>query len=393
MFHASRRGWGNDFGGRTIMHVDMDAFFAQIEVLDNPSYVGQPVVVGGTRDAARGVVSTCTYEARRFGIRSAMPIAQAVKLCPHAIFVPTRMHRYEGVAKQIRQVLDTFSPAVEPLSIDEAFLEMTGCEHFYRDAKHMGQQLKALIHEATGLTSSVGIAPNKFMAKLASDNQKPDGLVIIDSDRVKPFLLTLPVTSIWGVGPKTAERLLRVGIRTVSDVRNHGLERLCETLGDRTGHHIYELAFGRDDRPVEPAVDAKSIGRETTFDRDIPEGQALRSHLARLAANVGWRMRRSGVYARTITVKIRFPDFETHTKSRSFNQAFHDDDTLFNEASTLLNEFRLRRPLRLLGIYASHLQEQRQSSLFDEPADQLGEVIDTLNLKLGTRAVRKGREL
>lgn len=391
---ASLRGWGQEFGDRTILHVDMDAFFAQVEVLDHPEYAGKPVIVGGLPGSGRGVVSTCNYEARRFGVRSAMPIARAVKLCPHAIFVLPRMARYEEISGQIRAVLSEFSPQVEPLSIDEAFLDMTGCEHFYQGARELGMQLKASIYKKTSLTSSVGIAPNKFLAKLASDMEKPNGLVIIRTHDVDRVLLTLPVRALWGVGPKTAERLEGARIRMVSDIRACKLERLCDLVGEATGRHIYALAHGHDDRPVTPGIEAQSIGHELTFDADIPEGPELRSHLARLVANVGWRLRQSGSYARTITVKIRYPDFETHTKSKTLQQGFHDDNTLYQEASALLDAFALRRPLRLLGVYTSQLQDHIQFSLFDRPEeDRLTDVLDSLNQRLGRRAVRRGREL
>lgn len=387
------RGWGASFGKRTIVHVDMDAFFAQVEVLDNPEYRGKPLVVGGRRDSQRGVVSTCSYEARKFGIHSAMPIRRAVQLCPHAIFLPTRMERYEEVSKQIRDVLYSLSPLVEPISIDEAFLDMTGCEHFYEDARHMGMELKRRIFEATGLTSSVGVAPNKFIAKLASDQQKPDGLVIVSARDVDAFLTPLPIEAIWGVGPKTAARLKSIGVRTVRDVRERPPASLAQAVGPRLAAHVQALAFGRDERVVEPDVEAKSIGRETTFEEDVPDGPELRAVLARLAANVGLRLRKQGFYARTITVKIRYPDFETHTKSRSFAHAFRDDDTLYNEAAKLLDEFRLKKPLRLLGVYASQLQHGAQTSLFEQREDRLTDVLDALNEKLGGRVVRRGREL
>lgn len=386
--------WRDRFGGRTIVHVDMDAFFAQVEALDNPEYRGKPLVVGGRRGSHRGVVSTASYEARKFGIRSAMPIQRAVALCPDAIFVRGRMERYEEVSKDIRAVLEDFCPIVEPLSIDEAFLDMSGAEHFYADATAMGMALKDRIREATGLTASVGIGPNKFIAKLASDQQKPDGLVVVTAADVDRLLLRMPIRAIWGVGPKTAARLREIGIRSVAQVRRCPEPDLVEAVGPRLAEHIRELAFGRDERPVEADVEAKSIGRETTFETDVPEGPELRAHLARLAGNVGWRLRRAGVYARTVTVKIRLPDFQTHTKSRTFEAPFHDDDTLYEEAGKLLDEFALRQPLRLLGIYTSHLQEHKQVSLFDDaPEDRLTEVLDELNLKLGGRVVRRGREL
>lgn len=385
------RGWGRAFGDRTIMHVDMDAFFAQVEVLDNPEYAGKPLVVGGTSE--RGVVSTCSYEARRYGIHSAMPATRARKLCPHAIFVKPRMERYSEVARHIRSILASFSPLIEPLSIDEAFLDMTGCEHFYEDAVHMGSSVKQAIRSATGLTASVGIAPNKFLAKLASDRNKPDGLCIIPLSEVDRILPPLSVDKLWGVGPKTARRLQEYGIRTVADVRKRSVDELSRIVGDRSAAHIRALAFGLDDRPVVTDNDAQSLGKETTFDVDVPDGPELRGHLARLASSVGWRLRRKGLYARTVTVKIRYPDFTTHTKSRTLSQSFQDDDTIFSEASALLDEFRLRRPLRLLGVYVSYLETYRQPSLFDETDDRLTAVIDALNLRHGRRIVRKGREL
>lgn len=389
----ARRGWGESFGRRTIVHVDMDAFFAQIEVLDNPEYRGKPLVVGGRRDSRRGVVSTASYEARKYGIRSAMPIRRAVELCPHAVFVPPRMSRYEEVSRQVFSVLDSFSPVVEPLSIDEAFLDMTGCEHFYADARHMGMQLKQRIFEATGLTASVGIAPSKFVAKLASDREKPNGLVIVTAAEVDNFLVPLPVEAIWGVGPKTAARLRIMGVCTVQDVRETPLERLARELGPRLAAHVQALAFGRDERPVEPDSEAKSIGRETTFEEDVPDGPVLRGVLARLAASVGYRLRKEGLYARTVTVKVRYPDFETHTKSRTLPEPFRDDDTLYAEAIRLLDELQLRQPLRLIGVYASQLQQGVQMSLFSRREDKLTEVLDAINDKLGGRVVRRGREL
>lgn len=388
------RSWGRDFGDRTIMHVDMDAFFAHVEVADHPEYAGKPVIVGALPESGRGVVSTCNYEARRFGVHSAMPISRAAKLCPHAIFLRPRMARYEEISARIFDVLTTFSPLVEPLSIDEAFLDMTGCEHFYGSAQELGQAVKGAILRATGLTASVGIAPNKFLAKLASDSRKPDGLVVLKAVESDAFLLPLPVRALWGVGPKTAERLHRAGLRTVADVRAKELRELIDLVGDSLGRHIHLLAHGRDMRPVVPDSEAKSIGRETTFETDIPEGPALRSHLARLVANVGWRLRKSGMYARTVTVKIRYPDFETHTKSKTLSTPTRDDDVLYREAASLLDSYRLRRPLRLLGVYASHLEKHAQQNLFAPPEQsRLTEVLDALNDKLGGRVIRRGREL
>lgn len=370
MERRSGRAWGARFGPRTVVHVDMDAFFAQVEALDNPRYRGRPLIVGGRPDSPRGVVATCSYEARRFGVRSAMPIRQAVRLCPDAIFVTPRMDRYREVSRQIRDILWTLSPAMEPLSVDEAFLDMTGREGRYRSPAHLGAEVKRRIREGTGLTASVGVAPNKFIAKLASDSGKPDGLVVIPQHQVDRFLLPLPVDVLWGVGPRTAERLRRAGMHTVADVRARPVSDVTALLGQRLGRHVWNFAFGRDERPVQARTEAKSLGKEITFPVDVPDGPKLRAHLARLVASVGERMRRRGLYPRTVTVKVRFPDFTTRTRSRTLPEGFQDDETLFRHASALLDAFRLRRPLRLLGVSVSQFQGHVQVPLFpveDEP--------------------------
>lgn len=387
--------WGKvQFGGRTIAHVDMDAFFAQVEVLDNPDLAGKPLIVGGQRDSARGVVATCSYEARRFGVHSAMPIRRAAALCPHAVFLPVRMERYQSVAAQVRGVLESFSPSVEPLSIDEAFLDMSGCEHFYPNAHTLGMHIKHGIREATGLTASVGIAPNKFVAKIASDWRKPDGLVIIEAARVDTFLSALPVGVLWGVGRTGERRLTQAGLRYLRDVRQQPVERLCDLLGERLGWHVYHLARGRDDRPVEPNAPAKSIGNESTFAKDTPDGPVLRTRLAQLSASVARRLRHAGLYARTVTVKIRYPDFATHTKSRTFEHTIRDDDAVYEVAAALLDELRPTRPLRLLGVYLSQLQSRAQGTLFESgEAGPLSGVIDRVNQRFGGQAIRRGREI
>lgn len=388
-----RAAWAQSFSERVIVHVDMDAFFAQVEVLDNPAYRGLPLIVGGDPQGRRGVVATCSYEARAFGVRSAMPISRAVQLCPHAVFVRPRMARYQEMSRRIREVLAAFSPVVEAISIDEAFLDMTGCEHPYASAWHLGRELKRRIREATGLTASVGIAPNKFVAKLASDRGKPDGLVAVEAGQLEDFLSPLPVQALWGVGARTAQRLAAAGIHTVTDIRRRPLSQLCQLLGDSLGRHVHQLAFGIDPRPVQPEGEAKSIGRETTFPYDLPDGPELRTQLARLAAEVGLRLRRANLAARTVTVKARYPDFETHTRSHSLPTPFRDDDRLFREASRLLDDLRPDRPLRLLGVYVSQLEPYRQVSLFPEPSDRLADVIDHIHRRYGPGALRRGREL
>lgn len=377
----------------TILHVDMDAFYAAVEQLDHPEYRNKPLIIGGTKDSVRGVVSTCSYEARKYGVRSAMPIKRAVALCPHGIFIPGRMARYQEVSRQIHAVFQDFSPVVESLSIDEAFLDMTGCEHFYPSLKAMGQAIKDRIKEETGLTCSVGIGPNKFLAKLASDWQKPDGLTIIYPDQVDQFLLNLPVGKLWGVGEKSKKVLRKLGINTVRDLRGKSLNWLQENLGANFGTHLYNLSRGIDSRDVEPAGEAKSISQEITFDHDYEDQEFLRSQLAIMAEKVGYRLRREKLYTRTVTIKVRYNDFSTITRSQTLDYAICDDDSLFSIGWKLFQTVK-KAPVRLLGIGAHNLVHNQQLSLFDNTVEtnKLAQVIDQINQKYG-KAITKGRTL
>lgn len=378
----------------TIMHVDMDAFFAAVEILDNPEYAGKPLIIGGYKDSRRGVVSTCSYEARKYGVRSAMPIAQAVALCPHGIFIPGRMARYREVSEKIHAIFPEFSPVVEPLSIDEAFLDMTGCEHFYPDLETMALSLKRRIKEETGLTASVGVAPNKFLAKLASDRNKPDGLCVIRPEEVEEFLRDLPVGKLWGVGKKSEQELNKLGIFYVRDLLTYSLQELEAKFGTAFGHHLYNLARGNDDRKVEPVHEAKSIGHEITFEEDVTSLAILKSQLGRLVEDVGWRLRRHNLYARTVTLKLRYYNFKTITRSQTHVTAFCDDDTIFDTAFQLLEREKLQ-PVRLLGVTVSNLTDAVQLSLFhdEESSHRLSQVMDKINARFRRGAITKGRTL
>ncbi|NLV90947.1 MAG: DNA polymerase IV [Firmicutes bacterium] len=383
---------GRHLPDRTIMHVDMDAFFAAIEQRDNPSLRGKPVVVGGRRDSVRGVVSTCSYEARRYGIHSAMPIAQAVKLCPHAIFIPTRMEVYQSVSRQIHDIFRRFSPVVEPISVDEAFIDMTGCEHFYESAEDIGRQVKAAIYQATSLTASIGIATNKFLAKLASDQQKPDGLTIVYPEEIDDFLLSLDIRQLWGVGEKTEALLRSYGIERVADLRRQSCDWLEARFGQQ-GRHLYQLSRGIDNRPViADGEEAQSIGHETTFPRDLSAREDLRRAVAELAANVGWRMRRSNVFGRRITLKARYSDFTTVTRAKTLSRGINDDQSIFDTAWELFETSVTPGAFRLLGVYASSLSHRQQLSLFDQDpaADKLTETLDQINLKYGKAVIKRG---
>ncbi len=377
---------------RTIAHIDMDCFFAAVEALDHPEYRGKPLIVGGRRDTPRAVVSTCSYEARKYGVRSAMPISQAARLCPNALFVTGNMTRYADASRQIMRCLSDFTPRVQPISIDEAFLDMTGCEHFYEGVAAMGASIKQRIREQTGLTASCGIAHNKFLAKLASSRSKPDGLLVITADDASDFLAPLPVRELWGVGEKGEQALARYGITTVSDLRAWPAQWLAERFG-KWGVLIYDLARGIDNDPVVTDEESKSYGSESTFDSDVHDIDSLCSCLARHSQRVGKRLRAGGKLARTVTIKVKFADFDQVTRGKSLSQPFDGDDTIYSTACELLREMDMRMAVRLIGVSVSGLTECRQLSLFESPQGELDRVLDSITDRFGRKGVSRGREL
>ena len=281
---------------RQIIHVDMDAFYASVEQRDNPELRGKPVVVGG-KPKSRGVVATCSYEARKYGIRSAMPLSEAYRRCPHAVFLPVDFAKYRRVSQQLHKIFQDYTPLVEPLSLDEAFLDVTASLRLFGSAENIARELKKRIKDELNLTASIGLAPNKFLAKIASDIQKPDGFVVIDEDQIEAFLDPLPVERIWGVGPKTAEQLHELNVRTVRDLKKIDKPTLNRLFG-QLGNQLYYLARGIDDRPVEPEREAKSIGREITFQQDLTDPEVLKTYLLDLSLDVGRRLRKAGLKAR-----------------------------------------------------------------------------------------------
>lgn len=379
---------------RQILHVDMDAFFASVEQLDRPELRGHPVLVGGSPDG-RGVVCAASYEARPSGCRSAMPMSTAIRLCPQAIIVPVRMARYREMSRAVFTLFDEFSPLVQPLSIDEAFLDLTGTEGVNGPAAQAARRLKQRIRQETGLTASVGVAPNKFLAKLASDLRKPDGLLLIEEGEVQRVLDPLPVERLWGVGAATLRRFHRLGMRTVSDVRERTLGELSRELGS-AGEHFFRLARGDDDRPVAPDREAKSISHETTFARDVKDAECLLDVLARQVEDVAYRLRRHDLYARTFSLKLREGDFTTLTRAGTLPTAAHSTELLWQEARRLFERWHAERPapLRLLGFGASGLcgAEGRQLSLFadtDPRRERLDAATDRLRERFGPDAVRR----
>ena len=317
---------------RLIMHVDLDAFFAAIEQRDNPQWRGLPLVVGA-EPGRRGVVATCSYEARRYGVHSAMPISEAARrLPPETVYVRPSMERYAGVSRQIMEVLGTLAPVVEKISIDEAYLDVTGLERLVGPPEVIGRRAKAAIRKAVGLTASVGIGPNRLIAKLASDAQKPDGLTVVPSEQVSAFLDPMPLSVLRGVGVKTAPRLERLGLKTVGDVRRLSLEELRRHLGARAGTQVHLQARGIADDQVHAASERKSISKETTFAEDVSDATILKDTLRWAAQEVGYLARHEGRKGVVVTLKIRFRPFETHTRSRTLRLPTENDMEIFQAA-------------------------------------------------------------
>jgi DNA polymerase-4 len=379
----------------TILHVDMDAFYASVEQRDHPELLGKPVIVGGT--GGRGVVCAASYEARPFGVHSAMPIATARRLCPHAAFLPVRMRHYALVSRQVRDVFLSFTPLVEPLSLDEAFLDVRGCEGLFGPAPAIARRIKDRIKAETGLVASVGVATNKFLAKLASDHGKPDGFVVLTPEHVADFLAPLPVGRIWGVGAKGEKRLHALGVRTVGELAALPERLLADHLGE-VGRHVWRLAHGEDDRLVVPDRQAKSISTETTFAHDVGDREALRQWLLELVEHLAGRLRQHGLRARAVELKVRSSDFRTKTRSRALAEPTNRTDVLWRAAAELLTPSLLREllPVRLLGVGASRLTREAvvQGDLFDGGAGErqtaLDEAVDTIRGQFGTAAIRRG---
>jgi DNA polymerase-4 len=332
------------------MHLDMDAFYAAVELSDNPELRGKPVIVGGSM---RGVVCAASYEARRYGVHSAMPVFQARKLCPQGIFLPVRMERYKQASRIVMEILRGISPLVEQVSIDEAFVDITGTERLHGPPYVLAHRAKSAIHVATSLTCSIGIAPNKFIAKIASDFKKPDGLTIIEEDRVKEFLARLPVEKIPGVGRKTGEELHKLGVAFVSDILKFPA-RFWDAKFGKWGAVLYEKAQGIDNSAVEPYSEPKSISAEQTFCEDTDNAAELEKMLLSQAEEVGRELRRHGFKARTVTLKIKLSDFKSITRSRTLPEPFDATDVLFSTGRRLLADLKLARKVRLIGIGVSN---------------------------------------
>ncbi len=339
---------------RRILHMDMDAFFAAVELKRHPELVGKPLVIGGRGDPTRrGVVSTASYEARKYGIHSAMPLRTARKLCPKAVFLPVDHQEYSRVSRQVKVILKEFSPIMEDGGIDEAYLDITSSEE---SSEAIARGIKDKIRSSLGLTCSIGIAPNKLLAKIASDLEKPDGLTIIKSEDIAPRIWPLPVRKLWGVGPKTEEHLKRIGIRTVGEIASAGLDMLVREFGASHGHFLHRASRGIDDRPLVTHWVPKSSSRETTFQHDISDLKVITETLLKLADRVTEDIRKDGFRTRNITVKVRFSSFETHTRSITLREATDEGAVVRKVAMISLKRFDLGKPVRLIGIRLGGLQ-------------------------------------
>lgn len=375
--------------GRWILHVDMDAFYASVEQLDNPALRGKPVIVGGL--GPRGVVATASYEARKFGVRSAMPTAKARKLCPRGVFLPPRFERYAEVAEAIRGILSEYTPLVESVSLDEAFLDLTGTERLHGPPERVAREIHRRIPRETGLTCSVGLGPNKPVAKLASDRAKPGGLLIVYPGDVQAFLDPLPVEALWGIGPVTAAKLRSLGLRTVRDLREAGPELLAAWFGPRSGAHLHRLARGEDDSPVVPGREAKSLSQERTYPRDLYAAEEIRGEVRDLALGVAERLCGRGLLAREVFVKVRWADFTTHTRQQRLPEPTDHPFIIADAALALLSRVE-PRPLgiRLLGVGVGGLVPARFRPLHLFLRDGLPGAVHRLRERFGEDALRLG---
>lgn len=377
-----------------IIHVDMDAFYASVEERERPEIAARPVIVGGSV-ASRGVVSAANYKARQFGVHSAMPTALAIKRCPHAILLPGNMSLYSDVSRQIRSVFGRYTPVIEPLSLDEAFLDVEASRRLYGDAVEIGKKIKQDIKRELALVASVGIAPNKFLAKIASDLQKPDGFVVVDPENIHAFLDPLPVSRIWGVGKSTLEYLNSINVYNIKQLRELPHSILQQKFG-KHGLQLKELAQGIDDRLVVTDHQAKSISQEKTFANDIEDHKILRAHLLQLVEQVSWRLRQGDLFGCVVRLKIRLSDFKTVTRSVTLPNPTQSTQSIWEASAALLDKFLsgCNRPIRLIGVGMSGFDDlANQQDLFAdrfESQKKIDLVTDQINERYGSDALRRG---
>ncbi|NQZ68635.1 MAG: DNA polymerase IV [Lentisphaeria bacterium] len=386
---------------RFILHVDMDAFFASVEQHDKPELKGKPIIIG-SGPHERGVVSTCSYEARVYGVHSAMPSRQAYKRCPEGIFLPVRGERYQEVSEQVFEIFERFTPHLEKLSIDEAFLDISGSHHLFGGPVETANKIRADIRNELGITASAGLAHNKFLAKLSSDMNKPDGLTIVPEDEVElhKFLAPLDIRSIWGVGAKTAELLGCAGIYIIGDIQQRSIKDMQRIIGESHGAHIYQLAFGIDERTMNLASREKSISSDYTFSENCNDWTLIEKRLIQNVETVAKRLRAQNFKAQVVQVKVRWLPFETQTHQRKMPTPMQSDRDLIDTALDLLAEVKKPEPIRLIGFSCSGLIDAEdeslwQQDLFDNPEaenknDQLDAAVDAIRNELGKNSIKRG---
>jgi len=377
----------------TILHVDMDAFFASVTERDHPELKGKAVVIGA---GVRGVVTSANYEARKFGIKAAMPVGRAQRLAPHAIFIPPDHKRYSEVSEHIMEIFHSFTPLVEPISLDEAFLDVTKARRLLGDGRAIATAIRAKVEAQEGITCSVGIASSKFIAKLASQRCKPNGILEIPTDRVLTFLHPLPVSALWGVGPKTNEALERLGLHTVGDIAQTPQQTLIRALGQAAGESLYELAWGRDDRDVIPEEPDKSISAAETFDRDIDDPEIVAKEILRMCERASSRMRERSLFAKTITLKVRFADFTTVNRSKTLPLPIDTTHEIYEVAKGLYEALSIERArIRLVGVSLDNLHTDTHEQLVlggrESSWRELQGGIDAAKARFGRDSVRPGR--
>ena len=376
-----------------ILHVDMDAFYASVAELDHPEYKGKALVVGA---GARGVVLSANYEARKFGIRAAMPVGRAKRMAPHAIFIAPEHHRYSEISERVMAIFHSYTPLVEPISLDEAFLDVTGSQKLFGTGREIAAKIRKQVEKEEGITCSVGLAQSKFIAKLASQHCKPNGMLEIKSDRILEFLHPLPVRAIWGVGPKTAESLERLGLHTVSDIAHTPRATLIRALGESTGASLYELAWGRDYRDVIPDEPEKSIGNEETFSEDLDNPEEILREFLRMTEKATARLRERSLFAKTISIKIKFADFSSLTRSKTVPIAIDNTHDTYEVVKALYLALRNDGArIRLVGVSFSQLQEgapvQLELGARERGWREADTAIDRAQARFGRGSVRPGR--
>jgi DNA polymerase-4 len=385
-----------DDTGCNILHIDMDAFFALVEVRENPSLAGKQVIVG--YDGNRGVVLSATYQARKLGVHSAMPMSRALRLAPHAIVVEPDHGKYSEVSENVMAIFESVTPLVQPLSVDEAFLDISGAKNLMGTPSQIGEVIRARVSDEQGITCSVGVASTMFVAKLATNFAKPDGLHVVPADKVMEFLHPLPIAALWGVGEKTGEQLARLGLVNVSDIANTPVKTLARVIGQAAAEHLYELSWGRDPRKVTPNQAEKSIGAERTFETDIDDPEEILAQILDLSNKVAKRLRAANYFSRTITIKVRFADFTSVTRSKSLPSSTDLATDIYATSKSLFEAMHLQRArIRLVGVRATGLVPTSESSVQLEFSDrdsgwrEAEEAMDQVSLKFGNSAVKPAR--